>query len=146
MFGGPLEPDAAWARLPAFSALVFLRGDRVEGGNPNVENDTVFVSELRLALAFDVDEGVAEPAAGEVEIFFNAVPFHRVELAAGEEVECGTGGYCYVGDDETWMVVGEGVVYGIWKDVEAVVEEEDEEEDYGGKDAELDARSDLMEH
>ena len=32
---------------------------------------------------------------------------------------------------------------GIWEDIEAVVEEEDEEEDYKGEDAELDARPDL---
>lgn len=78
MFGGAFEPDAHGARLPALRALISLRGHWVNGTDSDVEDYTVFFYEFGFAFSLDVDECMREPALGEVEVLFDAVPFVRI--------------------------------------------------------------------
>ena len=58
MLGCALQPDACLSRLPALGALILFRGDRVKAADPHIKDDAIGLLELRLALAFDVDECV----------------------------------------------------------------------------------------
>ena len=129
VFGGALEPNASWASFPALRTLVSLRGCGVEVRYPYIKNHKIIVGEFRFALALNVDEGVIDPAAREVEVFIHPVPLLGVKLAAGEEIYGRTEGDGYVGDHETMLMRRKCVVNGVWEDVEAVVEKEEEEED-----------------
>lgn len=71
------------------------------------------------------------------------MPFPRVQLAAREDVECGTGRNGYVSDDKARVVSRKGIVYRVWEDVEAIVKKEDKKEYDEGKDAKLDGSADL---
>ena len=55
------------------------------------------------------------------------MPFCRVKVTSGKDVEGRTAGQSYVSDDEAWMVSGQSIVDGVRKNSKAVVEEEDEE-------------------
>ncbi len=74
------------------------------------------------------------------------MPFRWVELAAREDVECGTSSNRYVSDDQTGVVSRKGVVYRVWKDIEAVVKEEDKQEYDEREDAKLDGSANLSSH
>ena len=129
VLGGPFQPNASWARFPALGALMFLRVCGIKVRDPYVKNHKVFVGKFGFALALNVDEGVIDPAAREIEVFIHPVPLLGVELAAGEEVDSRAEGDRYVGYYEAMLVRRKCVVNSIWEDVEAVVEKEEEEED-----------------
>jgi hypothetical protein len=76
-----LEPYSSRASFPAFSPLVLFRGHGVQWTDPNVKDNTISITQLCLAPALDVDISMLEPAAGEIKIGLNAVPFGCVKPA-----------------------------------------------------------------
>lgn len=122
MFRGTFQPYASRSRFPAFSTLVLFRRRWIEIGYPYIKDHVVFVGQFGLALALDVYEGVVDPTPGEVKVFVDAVPFLRIEFAAGEEVEGRAGSNRYVGNDKAMLMRWQCVVDGVWENVEAVIE------------------------
>ena len=72
------------------------------------------------------------------------MPFYRVQLAAGKDIESGTGRDRYISDDKARVVSGKSVVYRVWEDIEAVIKEKDEKEYDEREDAELDGSANLL--
>ncbi len=65
------------------------------------------------------------------------MPGFWVKLAGGKDVERGTGGDGYIGDDEPVMVLGHILVDGIGEKLKVSVKEEDYEESEDGCGGEL---------
>jgi hypothetical protein len=126
--GTPLQPYASGPRFPLLMRFALVAGGRVEPTNPDVHDHPVIGRELFLLLPADVDVCSRQPPGVEVELLVDAVPFFRVELAAGEWVCAGK--CCDVGYDETWVMGWEVVVDRGGEDAVAVVEDKDEGEDY----------------
>ena len=76
-----LEPYASWTSFPTLCTLVFFRGGGIDVGDPYIKDDEVLVGEFGFSLALDVDEGVIDPAAGQVQVLVHTVPFLGIERA-----------------------------------------------------------------
>lgn len=76
-----------------------------------------------------MEVGFAGEAAGEVEIFVDAVPVLFINSTFGEGIEGGTLYDLHICYHEAWVMGGQMIVNRSWKDSIAVIEEDDQEKD-----------------
>lgn len=108
----------------------------IQRSHRDADNNLVFVGQVLFVLAAHVKVCAGRPGLAQVELFFDAMPFVRVQLAGGEGLEGGAGRDGDVGDHEAGMVGWHVVVEGIRQDPVVSVEEEYEdsgEERYGAQ-------------
>lgn len=139
----PLDPDTCGTRLPFLRSLRLLSYGGVQPPGADIDDDFVFCLQLLFAFALDVHICLGHPAAAEIEVLLNTVPFLLVEHTFGERVEGRTGLHGDVGDYEALVMERQVVVDSLGEDAVAAIEEEDKQRGNSDEGDELNARPDL---